>query len=293
MNTLLEPGLYVVAVSGGVDSVALLHLLVSQPDVRLIVAHYDHGIRDDSAEDRRHVAGLAKQYGLPFIYDEGHLGAGASEASARDARYQFLHKVRKQSGARAIVTAHHEDDALETALLNLLRGTRRRGLSSLRSTDRIKRPLLGHTKQQLTTYARANGLVWREDSTNASDAYRRNHVRHHVMSKLTPLQRQHLGAHVRRAAKVNDEIDRMLINILHAQPGVEKLDRGFFARLPHDVSRELMHAWLKRAGVRDLTSKRLETIVVAAKTYKRGQRISVDSTHELKVGTRYLALSTL
>lgn len=293
MNALLEPGLYVVAVSGGVDSVALLHLLTNQPDVRLIVAHYDHGIRDDSAEDRRHVAGLAQQYVLPFVYNEGHLGAGASEAIARDARYAFLHKVREQSGAVAIVTAHHEDDALETALLNLLRGTRRRGLSSLRSTDVIKRPLLGHTKQQITKYARANGLVWREDSTNASDAYRRNHVRHHLMTKLTPLQRQHLSAHVHRAAKLNDQIDQMLTNVLHVQPGMNALDRSFYARLPHDVARELMYAWLRREGIKDLTSKRLETVVVAAKTYKRGQRISLDSTHELRVGTKRLALTSL
>lgn len=290
MNALLEPGLYVVAVSGGVDSMVLLDLLRRAEGVRLIVAHYDHGIRGDSAEDRRFVQRTATRHGLPFVYDEGKLGAGASEAAARAARYKFLHHVRAQSGARAIVTAHHEDDVLETVLLNMQRGTRRRGLSSLRSTDIVKRPLLDHPKKRLVSYARANGLTWREDSTNSSDKYRRNHVRHHMMPKLSPLGRQHFTAHVRRMARVNDDLDQMLSNILHAQPSLDALDRRFFVRLPHTVARELMHAWLKRAGVRDMTAKRLEAIVVASKTYKRGQRISLDAERELHVDGEKLAL---
>lgn len=290
MNALLEPGLYVVAVSGGVDSMVLLDLLRRAEGVRVVVAHYDHGIRSDSAEDRRFVQRTAARHGVPFVYDEGKLGAGASEAVAREARYKFLHHVRAQSGARAIVTAHHEDDALETALLNVQRGTRRKGLSSLRSTDIVKRPLLGHPKKRLVSYARANGLTWREDSTNSSDKYRRNHVRHHMMPKLSPLQRQHFNAHVRRMARINDELDHALINMLHAQPSLDVLDRSFFVRLPHAVARELMHAWLKRLGVQDMTAKRLEAIVVASKTYKRGQRFSLDAERELHIDNEKLAL---
>jgi len=293
MNALLKPGLYVVAVSGGVDSMVLLDLLRAQPGVRIIVAHYDHGIRDDAAEDRRFVQHVAAEHGLPFVYDEGELGPGASEATAREARYKFLHEVRARSGAGAIVTAHHQDDALETAILNLQRGTRRKGLSSLRSTDIVKRPLLPHPKKQLISYARANGLVWREDSTNSSDKYRRNQVRHHVMSKLSPLQRQHLTAHVRRIARVNDELDAMIENMLHAQPALNVLDRVFFVRLPHAVARELMHSWLRREGVQDMTRKRLELITVSAKTHHRGQRIVIDQRRYILVGPRDLALREL
>ena len=86
MNIALEPGKYVVAVSGGVDSVTLLHLLRSDPKLKLIVAHFDHGIRPESVEDRRFVAELAKQYSLPFVYATGNLGPEASEAAARKAR---------------------------------------------------------------------------------------------------------------------------------------------------------------------------------------------------------------
>src|SRR5882724_1815869 len=132
----IKPGRYVVATSGGVDSMALLHLLYqmsrdSDAGWWLTVAHFDHGIRSDSAEDRQLVQAIARQYGLPFVYDEGRLGPGASEATARQARYSFLHQVLGASGARAIMTAHHQDDVLETAIFNLIRGTGRKGLTSL------------------------------------------------------------------------------------------------------------------------------------------------------------------
>ena len=135
--------------------------------MRLTVAHYDHGIRSDSAEDRRLVQALAREYGLPFVYHSGRLGTGASEAVARQARYGFLHAVRRASAAQAVITAHHQDDVLETAILNLLRGTGRRGLGSLKSTDVVKRPLMAVSKNELLRYAEREGLRWREDSTNS------------------------------------------------------------------------------------------------------------------------------
>jgi tRNA(Ile)-lysidine synthase len=102
----IAPGHYVVAVSGGVDSVALLHMLQDMPDVKLTVAHYDHGIRPDSHLDRINVANLAKKYGLPFVYNEGNLGPDASEELARLARYNFLRQTQNELGANAVITAH-------------------------------------------------------------------------------------------------------------------------------------------------------------------------------------------
>src|SRR3990172_5722177 len=130
----IKLGTYVVAVSGGVDSVVLLHLLVQkgqraegrgQSKYNFIVAHFDHGIREDSKLDRELVQELAKKYNLPFVYNQGNLGPKASEATARDARYAFLNKVKDSVSAQAIITAHHQDDVLETAIINLLRGTNR------------------------------------------------------------------------------------------------------------------------------------------------------------------------
>ena len=293
MQQLLQPGRYIVAVSGGVDSIVLLHALAHQPDVRVTVAHYDHGIRSDSAEDRRHVQAIARRLGLPFVYDEGKLGADASEDAARRARYAFLRGLRERLGADAVVTAHHQDDVIETVLLNIMRGTGRKGLSSLSSHDTLRRPLLHVPKERLKRYAQANGLVWREDSTNQDERYKRNYVRHKLTSKFSPLQRQQLVAHAQRAHRLNKEIDALIANHLHVQPAVDRFDRHYFTALPHDVACEVLAAWLRRTGVRAFDRKGVQRMVVAAKTYLPERRIDVNSHYYIAVGHKTLALRPL
>lgn len=293
MKQLLKPGRYVVAVSGGVDSIALLHVLAAQPGLRLTVAHYDHGIRGDSILDRHLVQQTAKSLGLPFVYDEGKLGPAVSEDTARQARYDFLHTVRQKVAADAIVTAHHQDDVVETAILNLLRGTGRKGLSSLRSSAHVQRPLLHVPKHRLKSYAQANGLVWREDSTNTDTRYKRNAVRQQLTARLTPLQRQHLQAHIERTAQLNHEIDSLIANHLHVQPAADRFERSYFIRLPHAVALEVLAAWLRRSGIRGFDRKGLMRMVIAAKTYLPEQQIPVRDGAYIAVGHKTLALRAL
>lgn len=166
---------YLVAVSGGVDSVVLLDML-AKTEHHLIVAHVDHGIRgEESAADARFVRALAKKYQVPFVMTELNLGASASEEQAREGRYEFLFAQAEKFGA-TVATAHHRDDLVETVALNLTRGTGWRGLGVL---DRpgITRPLLALTKAQLYDYALKNRLEWVEDATNGTDAYLRNRLR--------------------------------------------------------------------------------------------------------------------
>lgn len=166
---------YVVAVSGGVDSVALLDMLVRHGGHQLTVAHFDHGIREDSAADARFVEALAVRYGLPFRIQSGNLGEHASEALAREKRYEFLRAVAKQASG-VIATAHHQDDVIETIALNLTRGTGWRGLAVLSATD-IHRPLVKFRKRDLYAYALEHELEWVEDETNVTGAYLRNRLR--------------------------------------------------------------------------------------------------------------------
>jgi tRNA(Ile)-lysidine synthase len=164
-----KPGTYVIAVSGGVDSMALLDLLVESitEKQKLVVAHVDHGMRPDSAEDRKLVEKTAKALNLDFEYLEARLGPNASEETAREVRYKFLYHIKDKYKAEAIITAHHEDDLIETAIINLIRGTSRKGMSSLSSREGIIRPLLTYPKAELIKYAKSSKLVWREDSTNS------------------------------------------------------------------------------------------------------------------------------
>ncbi len=290
MHVTLEPGRYVVAVSGGVDSVVLLDMLSKLPHLKLTIAHFDHGIRDDSADDRRHVEALAKRYHLPFVYHHGKLGKGASEASARSARYTFLHQVRVATGAQAIITAHHQDDLLETAVLNLIRGTGRKGLASLQSTDVIKRPLLHMTKRQLHAYALAKKLEWREDSTNSDEAYLRNYIRRKIMPRFSIAQRKQLLEHIEASRHRNRELEHHLINYLHSQPHVHQLHRGHFVQLPHGVAREVLATWLRGVGIRQFDKKTLERLVIGIKTGNPGTILDIIEGHHLHLSKHYLAL---
>lgn len=298
MDIHLEPGTYVLAVSGGVDSMVLLDLLQKKSlasDVapwKLIVAHFDHGIRDDSHLDRKIVQDIARQHGLQFIYDEGNLGWKTSEDAARQARYGFLHKVRKASGAKAVVVAHHQDDLLETAIHNMLRGTGRRGLVALRNREHIHRPLLNIPKTDLVAYAKDQGLLWREDSTNSDLRYRRNYIRYKVLTKMSYDKQQELLQHIRNLYSLDIDLENELVNHLHIHPATSELNRHWFIMLPHNVAREVMLAWLRRHGVQDLTKKTIERLITAAKTYPVGKLTDVDKTHAMQVQKSTLALIT-
>lgn len=255
----------------------LLDVLRQMPKLELVVAHFDHGIRVDSPEDRKLVQRIAKLYSLPFVYAKGKLGKDASEALAREARYSFLKKVQKEYGARAILTAHHQDDMLETAIMNLLRGTGRKGLSSLRNRDGLIRPLLEWTKKDIRTYADEHDLVWNEDSTNSDERHLRNYIRNHILIRFSDSGRKALLSHIKRAKKVNDEIDGLLDKDLEEQPAKNELNRSWYLQLPYAVATEMMAAWLRRNGIMQFDHHLIERLTVASKTAAPGKKADVNA----------------
>lgn len=285
----IPKGRYIVAVSGGVDSMVLLDLLQKVPDLQLTVAHFEHGIRQDSEEDLQLVRQVATQHGLPFVFNRGWLGPTVSEAAARQARYKFLHTVRQASQAQAIITAHHKDDLLETAILNLLRGTAHKGLSSLKSRDHVIRPLLGFHKAELRDYADQQQLAWREDSTNNDQKYLRNYVRQSILPRFTPDQKVQLYQHIAQSQQLSAELEKLLAVQLHIQPALDKLDRQWFIHLPHAVAREVLATWLRRHKI-SFDKKTLERLVVAAKTYGHQKQAPIAGGYYLSIEKDYLAL---
>ncbi len=282
----LHPGHYVVAVSGGVDSMVLMHLISDLHikkgnGLKFTVAHFDHGIRDDSHIDRLLVHESAIKNKLPFVYGEGHLGATASEEEARKARYEFLKSVQAHAGARAIITAHHHDDMVETAILNLVRGTGRKGMSSLKSRDGLIRPLLTVPKSRLKSYAEANGLVWHEDSTNTDQKYRRNYVRHNIIKKLkerSPEDYDRLIALLRRQHELNQAIDHQLELMLHVQPSRKYLRRQDIINLPYQVATELVAEWLRQNNKRDFSRWLVDRLTIAIKTAQPKTEMLLDAS---------------
>jgi tRNA(Ile)-lysidine synthase len=291
MEIKLSPGVYVVAVSGGVDSMALLDLLARQrkPAPRLIVAHFDHGMRPDSRLDRELVQKAARQYGLAFVYGRAELGSGASEAAARQARYAFLDKIKTASGARAIVTAHHSDDLIETAIFNLLRGGGRLSLTSLYS-DEIIRPLINFSKHELVAYAKSRGLDWRDDPTNQDLRYRRNYIRHKIVPRLGAARLTKFKSIIDAAYGLNQKVDKEVAKLLQALEENNELKKLSFIKLPHDVAREALAAWLRRAGIRQFDKKMLERLTVAAKTLRAGKNVDITANYQLAIGKQGLKI---
>ena len=193
-----EPGEAMVAVSGGVDSVVLLDLLnqsASELGLSIVVAHVDHGIASDSRTVGRSVQQLADRYELPFETTELHLGPDATETEARRARYAWLRDVQRRRGAKYLVTAHHQDDQIETVLLRTLRGSAPAGLAGIgrRARGGLVRPLLPFSRRELVQYAAVRGLPVHDDPANRDP----RHLRSWVRETLLPLLDERLGVTVR------------------------------------------------------------------------------------------------
>jgi tRNA(Ile)-lysidine synthetase-like protein len=274
-KVLLPPGKYVVAVSGGVDSVVLLHMLSLHNELELVVAHYDHGIRSDSAADAAFVQELAKNYGFEYVTDSGNLGADASEAEARNKRYKFLQSVKQKTDAKAIVTAHHQDDVIETSMINLLRGTGRHGITALKNRPDIIRPLLEVPKSEILNYAKEQNITWHEDSTNTDTKYLRNKLRLDILPKMTIKQRHDWLAMIAGMQKINENLDVEIQQVMRRgrHKGQHVVNRAWFIKLPHVVAKEVVVVLLQELHAKDIDKKSVERIVVQIKTLPHGKVI--------------------
>lgn len=194
-HQMLKCGDHVVAaVSGGADSVALLHFLVqnaAEQKWEITVCHVNHNLRgEESRRDARFVEALCKKYGVSLrLLNEDVAGLAKKqklgvEECAREVRYSFFEQVAKEQGAK-IATAHTLSDSLETVLFHLARGTSLRGLTGIPPVrGNIIRPFIDCSRKDVEMYCREHGLAFVEDSTNASDEYTRNRIRHHVVPEL-------------------------------------------------------------------------------------------------------------
>lgn len=218
------------AVSGGLDSITLLDILMElRPifDLRLQVAHLDHGLRSASGAEAEFVSALADRLGLPHSIEREDVAAHARvrhlsvEAAGRDMRYRFLNRVREATGSRRIALGHHASDQAETVLLRLLRGSGTTGLRAMEllREDVYLRPLLALERRALEQYARQRGLRWCEDDSNKDLRYARNRVRHELIPMLREQHNPRIIEVLGRAATVLGDDDSYLQGI--AQQALE------------------------------------------------------------------------
>ncbi len=194
-----DSGVIVVGVSGGPDSVCLLHILKSlcgpagpYPRITAHVAHFDHGLRGDAGHaDAAFVAALAAQWGMPCTLGQEDVAAMARashrsiEDAARQARYAFLRRVAAQVGAERIAVAHHADDQVETLVMHWLRGSGLAGLAGMQPLQGdIIRPLLRVGRAEILRYCEQQQLAYREDASNQDRRFLRNRIRHDLLPLL-------------------------------------------------------------------------------------------------------------
>lgn len=268
---------YLIGVSGGRDSIALLHSLVDLDYKNLIVCHLDHQLRGrSSVADARFVEKLAGNYDVDLALESANVRALASkkklsiETAARDARYSFFAKVAKRRKCRIIFLAHHADDLVETFLINLFRGAGLTGLSAMREVSNrrvddidltIVRPLLGAWRSDIDKYVKRHRLKFREDASNKNLAPLRNRIRRRIIPYLEKNLGRNIRQNIWRTATIMAEEENFFETLLPEKLSdltalaVEPLREMSLA-----VQRRMLHKWLRAAGVPDLGFDLIERV---------------------------------
>lgn len=209
------------AVSGGVDSVVLLHLLLRLIEpfkLNLQIIHLNHGLRGEQADrDLQFVKQLAEKYQLPIIarkVDTPEFVAAeglADEEGARILRYHFFEQVLAETDANSVALGHHADDQVETVIDHFLRGSGLKGLSGMpKKRDKYIRPLLVATREEIETYAATHSLDYVIDATNKMVKYQRNRIRHELIPQLQQKFNPGISGVVLRTAQIMDEAEQYL-----------------------------------------------------------------------------------
>ena len=258
---------YLIGVSGGRDSVALLHWLISLGYNKLIVCHLNHQLRGRSSDaDARFVKKLTAEYHLDLDLAAADVRALARkkkmsvETAAREARYSFFSRAAKRRRCHKIFLAHHADDLVETFLLNLIRGAGLTGLGGMRDVSSrqidgvdltILRPLLSIWRSDIDKYVHECHLTFREDATNKNLAPTRNRIRNRIIPYLEKILGRNIRHNVWRTAIIAAEeekwLDNQVLDSTNADLSVPKL-----RALPVALQRRSILKWLRAQNISDV-----------------------------------------
>lgn len=299
ISSQLDGGRYVLAVSGGADSLALADAaaeLMHKGRCSLLVCHVEHGIRgQESLDDAALTERFCADRGLPFICV--HADARASSAAAglsledaaRRLRYRALYDAAESFGAGYVVTAHHRDDQAETVLLKLLRGAGPEGLSAMRRREgRLLRPLLAAERCELEEYCRLRGIEFCRDSTNDDVFYTRNRVRHMLLPFLernfNPSVRDSL---VRTAELLQRDCDCLeqlaeeeYVRCAAAATGTVELQADRLRKLPAAVRSRIIRKAYFSLGGQELSRERTEALETLLLRGTGGKKIQLPGAIE-------------
>src|SRR5436190_17836917 len=268
---------YLIGVSGGCDSVALLRDLVNAGYKKLIICHLNHELRGRSSNaDARFVEKLAAKYDLDLAIGSVPVRTLAKrkklsiETAAREARYKFFAKIAKQKRCRTIFLAHHADDLVETFLLNLFRGAGLAGLAampevSIRRIDAVDltivRPLLGIWRDEIDKYVREHRLKFREDASNKNLAPLRNRLRRRIIPYLEKTLDRKIRASIWRAATIAAEEKAWMEGMAaHSAARNQHLAVKRLRGLAPALQRRAIMTWLREQNIVDIGFEVIERV---------------------------------
>ena len=317
-NKLISPGQRVLcAVSGGADSMCLLHYLSENAHrlgISVCAASFDHMLRGaESASDCRFVANWCSKHGIECLTGSGdvrrraELEGMSEEEAARASRYEFLENAAEKLGCSVIATAHNANDNAETMLFNLTRGGGLKGLCGIPpKRGNIVRPLLGTTRQEIEAYNAANAIEYVSDKTNASDDYTRNVLRHHVTPVLEGINPAFFEACTRTVQLLREDeacLDDMALKAYneHYRSGAFPADK--LLELPKPVAMRVLRMICGRSL--SFTHAQAVYAIASSSEYRSadvsgmrvecdvgvlyfGREYSVPESVELKLGTQQL-----
>ncbi len=318
-NLLIPPNsTLLVAVSGGVDSLVLLHILRElRPLLRceLHVATLDHGLRGQAgADDAAFVVAQCNAWAIPVTSATADVPTLATdqqlgiEAAARQARYDFLAWTARQIQTPWIVVAHHADDQAETILMHLIRGSGTQGLSGMRwqlpLTDHpgliLLRPLLTTSRQEIESYSQQHGLQPRSDATNQDTAYLRNRLRLEILPALrqiNPAIHRALLHLADNAATDTDYISQQLQHIISDSvttrlPTSLEIEREVFRQLHPALQRHFLYWAAQTLNLPDLTYDHILHALTVANQGQPGARALLPADRQLRVGYDQLSIES-
>jgi tRNA(Ile)-lysidine synthase len=268
-------GRYLIGVSGGRDSVALLHWLVNLGYKKLIVCHLNHQLRGRSSlADARFVEKIALKYRAQFELESANVRTLATkqkrsiETAAREARYKFFAETARHRKCRTIFLGHHADDLVETFLINLFRGTGTAGLSGMREVSArriddvdlaIVRPLLGVWRREIDSYVSDHRIKFREDASNKNLNPLRNRVRHRIIPYLEKVFGRNIRPAIWRAAAIANEEEAWIDNQLPDSSDIE-LSVAKLRALPVALQRRAIFKWLRAQNISEVGFDVIEKI---------------------------------
>ena len=275
-NLSLEEPL-LIGISGGADSVALLHLLLEKGYQKLILSHFNHQLRGADADtDATFVEHLAASLGLSYELGTEDVQARAMqkklsvEAAAREARYEFFAKLAQKHACKKLVLAHHADDQVETCFLHFLRGTGSAGLAGMLPVSMrtiagidltIVRPLLSLSKKELIAFLAKRQLPWREDATNESLIPTRNRLRHRLLPFLDECVGTSYRHAITRTATILASEDEYLESLAAPYAVKMELSTHELGAMPLALQRRVVHAWLRNHGYAEVSFVEVERVL--------------------------------